>query len=138
MGFDRAVAGIPHEMRGVVPAGFQQSAWQLVEHLRLAQKDLLDFCVNAAYVHALAWPDDYWPRDPVPSDDAWAATVADVIQDRDALKALVLDSAVDLFALVPTGTGDQTILRGVLLVADHAAYHVGQIVTLRRALGCWP
>lgn len=121
-----------------MPPGFQHSAWQLVEHLRLAQRDLLDFSTNPAYVHDMTWPDDYWPPDPVPTDEAWAAGLAGVVRDRGALKALVLDPAIDLFALVPTGAGEQTVLRAVLLVADHGAYHVGQIVALRRVLGCWP
>jgi hypothetical protein len=139
VGFDRAVAGIPAELRGTVPPGFQHSAWQLVEHLRLAQQDLLDFCVNSAYTHALTWPDDYWPPNAEPHDDeVWTTTLADVVRDREAVKVFVLDSTVDLLARVPTGTEKQTVLRAVLLVADHAAYHIGQIVTLRRALNCWP
>jgi hypothetical protein len=138
VGFDRAVAGVPRELRGVVPQGFRHSAWQLLEHIRLAQRDLLDFAVNAAYVHDLTWPDDYWPRDPMPVGGAWEAAVAAVVRDRDAVKTLVSTPTVDLFALVPTGSDGQTVLRAVLLVADHASYHVGQLVSVRQALGCWP
>ncbi len=138
VGFGRAVADLPAGLRGAVPAGFQYSAWQLVEHLRLSQQDLLDFCVNPGYVHTLAWPDDYWPRDPAPAEGAWAASLAEIVRDREALQAVVRDPGVDLFGLVPAGTAEQTVLRAVLLVADHAAYHVGQLIALRRALGCWP
>ena len=137
-GFDKAVAGLPAELRGVRPAGFEHSSWQLLEHLRLAQKDLLDFCVNASYQHALTFPDDYWPRNPEPpSSEAWDASVADFTADRANVKQLIND-VEDLFAIVPTGKGQQTYLRAVLLVADHNAYHLGQLVAVRRALGCWP
>lgn len=139
VGFDKAVDGIPAGRYGSRAPGFEHSPWQLVEHLRLAQKDLLDFCVNAHYAHALKWPDDYWPPSHEPPDDAaWAASVADFVADRDRLKALVRDASVDLLALVPAGKGQQTVLRAILLVADHAAYHVGQLVAVRQALGLWP
>jgi hypothetical protein len=138
VGFDKAIAGIPPGMRGSRAAGFEHSPWQTLEHMRLAQKDLLDFCVNARYVHALAWPDDYWPPSPAPGDDAaWSASVAGFKADREQLKVLVADPGVDLFALVPTGEGQQTYLRAILLVADHNAYHLGQLVAVRRALGIW-
>jgi DinB superfamily len=137
-GFDKVVLGLPGELRGVRPAGFEHSAWQLLEHLRLAQKDLLEFCVNARYEHALTFPDDYWPRRPEPpSPVAWDASVTGFKADREQVKQLIND-AVDLFATVPTGKGQQTYLRAVLLVADHNAYHLGQLVAVRRALGCWP
>ena len=137
-GFDKAVLGVPVELRGIQAAGFEHSSWQLLEHLRLAQKDLLDFCVNARYEHALTFPDDYWPRNPEPpSAEAWDVSVADFIADREKLKQLISDTE-DLFAIVPTGKGQQTYLRAVLLVADHNAYHLGQLVAVRRALGCWP
>jgi uncharacterized damage-inducible protein DinB len=122
----------------VRPAGFEHSAWQLVEHIRLAQKDLLDFAVKRDYVHALEWPEDYWPRDPAPpSDAAWTASLREIKADREKVKKLASDKKVDLLALVPTGKDRQTVLRAILLVADHNAYHVGQLVALRRALGDW-
>jgi uncharacterized damage-inducible protein DinB len=137
-GFDKAVQDLPAERRGALAPGFEHSAWQLLEHMRLAQKDLLDFCVNAKYVHALEWPDDYWPRDPAPSGEAaWDASVADFKADRQALKQLAGDDRIDLFRTVPTGEGKQTYLRALLLVADHNAYHVGQLVAVRKALGLW-
>jgi uncharacterized damage-inducible protein DinB len=138
VGFDKAVAGMPHELRGSRPPGFEHSVWQLVEHLRLAQDDLLRFAVDPKYVHAMTWPDDYWPRDPAPpSDVAWNQSLADFAAGRERVKQLTLDDKADLFALVPTGSGEQTLLRAILLLADHNAYHVGQIVSIRRALGSW-
>ncbi|MFI5075886.1 MAG: DinB family protein [Vicinamibacteria bacterium] len=136
--FDRAVEGIPADKRGARASGFEHSPWQLLEHIRIAQEDILDFCVNAAYAHAMRWPDDYWPRDPAPpGPQAWTDSLASYARGRDALKRLAHD-APDLTAPVPTGTGTQTYLRAILLTADHTAYHVGQIVALRRALGLWP
>ena len=137
-GFDKAIGGIPFASCGVQAPGFEHSVWQLLEHLRLAQRDILDFCVKANYVHDMKWPDDYWPKSPAPpSEDAWHASIAAFKSDREQFQALARDTP-DLFALVPTGKGHQTYLRGILLEADHAAYHVGQIVAVRRALGVWP
>ena len=137
VGFDKAVDGIPQDKRGGRPAGFEHSPWQLVEHMRIAQEDILDFCVNAKYEHTRKWPDDYWPVDPAPpSAKAWTDSVASYTKSRNALKRLARE-VEDLTALVPTGKGRQTYLRALLLVADHNAYHVGQLVAVRRALGLW-
>ena len=137
-GFDKAVAGLPPSLRGRKAEGFEHSCWQLLEHLRIAQADLLDFCVNAKYVHDRAWPDDYWPKSPEPPDaTAWDHSVAQYKSDLAAMQR-VAQTQPDLFALVPTGTGKHTYLRAILLVADHAAYHLGQVVALRRALHAWP
>src|SRR5688572_7605899 len=114
VGFDKAVAGIPAAVRGAQVSGFEHSPWQLLEHLRLAQKDLLDFAVNPQYVHALEWPGDYWPRDPAPPDaSAWDQSLDGFKADRARLMQLVGNPAVDLFATVPTGTGPQTCLRAI-------------------------
>jgi uncharacterized damage-inducible protein DinB len=138
VGFDRCVANFPPHLRGVRAPGFEHSAWQLVEHLRIAQADLLDFCVNASYAHDRTWPDDYWPKAPEPANTAaWEEAIAQYKRGVAAMKELVR-SQPDLFALVPTGTGTQTYLRAILLAADHAAYHVGQIVAVRKALNAWP
>jgi len=138
VGFDKAVSGIPAEHYGSRADGFDHTLWQLLEHMRLAQKDLLDFAVNANYVHALRWPEDYWPPTPAPPDaTAWSTSIADFKNDRNALKQLVRDGSVDLFAVVPKGKAEQTYLRAILLVADHNAYHLGQLVDVRRALGIW-
>jgi hypothetical protein len=137
VGFDKAVDGIPVDQRGARAVHFEHSPWELLEHMRLAQKDLLDFCVNAQYVHALEWPDDYWPRTPAPEGiEAWDASIADFKADRGKLKQLARDQ-VDLFATVPTGKGQRTYLRAILLVVDHNAYHLGQLIAVRRALGIW-
>ncbi len=139
VGFDKAVDGLPPDQRGLHAAGFEHTPWQLLEHMRLAQKDLLVFCVDPQYVHALRWPEDYWPQSPSPPGAvAWDESVADFRADREKLKQLICDAKVDLFAAVPTGKGQQTYLRALLLVADHNAYHVGQLIALRRALGIWP
>jgi uncharacterized damage-inducible protein DinB len=137
VGFDKCLDGIPPDARGKRAPGFEHSIWQLLEHLRLAQDDILDFCVNAKYVHALKWPDDYWPKDPAPpSAEAWDRSIAGFTAGRTRFKALAQD-AENLYALVPTGKDQQTYFRGLLLVQDHNAYHLGQIVALRKALGAW-
>ena len=137
VGIDKAVAGIPPDKRGARAAGFEHSPWQLLEHIRTAQEDVLDFCVNSAYKHTMKWPDDYWPKEPAPpSEKAWTDSIASCVRSREALKRLARD-VEDLAATVPTGKGQQTYLRAILLAADHAAYHVGQLVAVRRALGIW-
>jgi DinB superfamily len=135
--FDTAVSTLPRELQGRTPPGLPYSPWQLLEHLRITQHDILEFCINPEY-EELAWPDDYWPkRAEPPSADAWTASVAAYNEDRDALVKLAANPKVDLFAKVPAGT-TQTYLRELLLVADHTAYHVGELVVVRRALGAWP
>ena len=134
--FDTAVADMPPDRAGVRPDGLPYSAWQLLEHMRLAQRDILDFCRDPNYAEK-KWPDDYWPPNPAPpSPKAWDQSVAAFRADREAFKQLVADPAVDLFARIPHGQG-QTYLREVLLVADHNAYHLGQLIVVRRLLGAW-
>ena len=134
--FDDAVKDVPEDQRGRVPQALPYSPWQLVEHLRITQRDILDFC-RPGYQEK-KWPDDYWPRDAAPpSAEAWERSVAQYREDRQALKALATDPATDLLATVPEGDG-QTILREILLAADHAAYHVGELIVARRLLGSWP
>jgi uncharacterized damage-inducible protein DinB len=138
VGFDKAIDGIPPDLRGARAPGFAHSPWELLEHMRLAQDDILDFCVNADYSHSRAWPDDYWPREQgPPSSQAWTDSITAFARSREAVKQLARD-VTDLGATVPTGSGPQTYLRAILLVADHAAYHVGQLIAVRRALGIWP
>jgi uncharacterized damage-inducible protein DinB len=134
--FDRAVKGIPLRLRGALPQGVEHSLWQLVEHLRIAQSDILEFCRTANYQEK-TWPDDYWPTQLGPRNGAaWTRSIAAYRRDRKALQRLAANSRIDLFSAIPHGTG-QTYLREILLVADHNAYHIGQIVTVRRLLGIW-
>lgn len=135
--FDAAVEGVPAELRGVRPTELPHSLWELVEHLRLAQLDILDFCRDTGYSEP-AWPDDYWPGSAAPPrPEAWGESIARYRSDREALKRIATGPEPDLFAAIPHGSG-QTYLRELLLVADHTAYHVGQIVLTRRLLGIWP
>lgn len=136
--FDQAVDGIPADQRGARPPGFEHSPWQLLEHIRIAQDDILDFCLNPAYEHALKWPDDYWPATAAPPDaGAWTDSFTAYTGSRDRLQKLARE-VKDLTAPVPTGKKTHTYLRAILLTADHTSYHVGQLVAVRRALGIWP
>jgi uncharacterized damage-inducible protein DinB len=133
---DRVVDGVPQARWSASAAGLPYTLWQLLEHIRLAQHDILDFCRNPGYAE-LRWPDDYWPpAGATPSPDEVSASIAALREDREALAALALDSRIDLFARIPHGTG-QTYLRELLLAADHTSYHLGQMVAVRRALGAW-
>ncbi len=126
----------PAKMRGVTPKGAPYSAWQLLEHVRLALHDLLDFSTNANYV-APEWPKDYWPKEAAPKDAAaWDRSVRAVKKDIADFEKLVGDPESNLYATIPWGDG-QTILREVLLAGQHTSYHLGQIVLLRRLLGAW-
>ena len=134
---DEAIDGLAPADRGRRPDQYPHSVWQLLEHIRIAQTDLLAFCTNPNYSHDLAWPDDYWPAEPAPlSDEAWDECVAAIRRDRTALAEFTAGGGVDLTAAIPHGTG-QTYLRTVLVAVDHSAYHVGQIVDVRRLLGSW-
>ena len=134
--FDAAVKGLPPKLRGAVPAGWEYSAWQLLEHLRLAQADILEFCGAARY-HEKKWPDEFWPKKPAPPNAAaWTKAIAGFRRDRTTLQRLARNPKIDLEAIVPNGT-TQTYLRELLLIADHNAYHIGQLVALRKALGSW-
>jgi DinB superfamily len=136
VGFEAAVAGIPPKLRGVRPPGAPHSPWEIVEHLRLAQFDILDFCINADYEEK-KWPDDYWPPTATPpSKAAWDASIAQCLRDRQTLQKLGANPKIKLTARIPHGSG-QTYLRELVLVADHAAYHVGQLVLVRQLLGIW-
>ena len=133
--FDEAIEGLPADLRGKKHQELPHTAWQLLEHLRITQWDILDFSRNPDYAH-IKWPDDYWPKTAAQPDDAWDRSVEQFRQDLKAMQDLVADPKTDLYAKIPWGDG-QTILREAMLVADHNAYHVGQIVSLRQALGAW-
>lgn len=133
-GFDAAVDGIPEDMRGRRPERLPHSPWELVEHMRIAQHDILEFCIDPNYKE-MKWPDDYWPpAGQQPTKDQWERSIADFRKDREAMKKLAVEG--DLYSRIPHGTG-QTILREILLVADHNSHHVGQLILVRRALGAW-
>jgi hypothetical protein len=135
--FDRAVADLAPELRGVRPGGLPHSPWRLLEHLRIAQWDILRFCIDPRHVSP-QFPEGYWPQGDAPSDPgAWDRSVEAFRTDLRAMQELVADPATDLFAPLPHGQG-QTVLRESLLVADHNAYHLGQLVVVRRLLGAWP
>jgi len=132
--FDDAVGDWPVQLAGAKVANFPHSAWMLLEHLRLAQWDILEFSRNRKHVSP-AWPEGYWPSsDAPPSEKEWKASVAAFKNDLRDMQRLVADRKVDLYAKIPWGDG-QTILREALLVADHNAYHIGQVVMLRKAIG---
>ena len=133
--FERAVADVPEDRRGVVPERAATSLWQQLEHLRIAQWDILEFSRDASHVSP-AFPDGYWPAAQAPAEDAWQESVARFLADRAAMVALVSDPKADLYTPFNHGTG-QTLMREALVVADHNSYHVGQIVLLRRLLDCW-
>ena len=134
VGFNAAIEGIPADIRGRRPEGLPHSPWELLEHLRITQRDILDFCVNPAY-EEMHWPDDYWPTSSQPTAEQWDQSIKDFRADRDAMKRVAAEA--DLFARIPHGSG-QTYLREILLVADHTAYHVGQLVSVRQLLDAWP
>ena len=135
-GFDKAIEDTPVDVRGRRPNGLPHSPWELLEHIRLAQHDILDFCRNANYKE-LTWPADYWPPSPAPpTAAAWDASFQQFLDDRRALQQLAADQSMDLTSRIPHGNG-QTYLRELLLAADHTAYHVGQLVLVRQLLGAW-
>lgn len=135
--FDAAVRALPPKLRGAKPPGQPHTPWRLLEHLRIAQWDILEFSRNPDHVSP-PFPDGYWPEEGAPPDgQAWKRSVAAFRHDLGAMCELVADPGADLFAAFPWGDG-QTLLREALLVADHNAYHVGQLITVRRLLGAWP
>ena len=134
--FDSAVGGFPVDRAGVRPPGLPYSAWELLEHLRIAQNDILRFSQSADYVSP-KWPEGYWPSAPAPAqENQWARSVRAVRKDLGEFQALLRDPKQDLHRKFPWGPG-QTLLREALLIADHNAYHIGQLVLVRRLLGTW-
>jgi hypothetical protein len=134
--FDDAVKDMPEKLRGAKPEGLPHSAWMLLEHLRIAQRDILEFSRNPKY-KAPKWPDDYWPKtEAPPSAAAWNKSVGQFRKDLKAMRELVANPKTDLYASIPWGDG-QTVLREALLVADHNSHHLGQLIDVRRLLGAW-
>jgi hypothetical protein len=135
--FDSAVRGFPLDRTGVRPKGLPYSAWELLEHMRIAQQDILRFSVSAEH-ESPKWPEGYWPAGPAPEKRShWARSVKAIRQDLAEFEALVRDPKQDLWRKFPWGDG-QTLLREALLIADHNSYHIGQLVLVRRLLGVWP
>jgi len=131
-----AIDDFPEELRGRVPEGMPHSAWQLVEHMRIALWDIVEFSRNTHH-KSPPWPEGYWPKSAAPpSDEAWEESVSGLRGCVEAMRKLIQDPKQDLFAPLPGGSG-QTLLREALLAADHNAYHLGQLVLVRRALGAW-
>src|SRR5438876_4619655 len=136
LGFDQVIADFPQELRGRKVRSLPYSAWQLLEHMRIAQWDILDFSRNSKHVSP-EWPKGYWPETAAPPNrTAWSSSVKSFRQDLQAMAGLVEDPSTNLFARIPHGTG-QTIFREALLVADHNAYHLGQLVLIKRLLKAW-
>lgn len=134
--FDAAVKDLPPKLQGKRPKGAEHSPWQLLEHLRIVQWDILEFSRNPSH-HSPDWPSGYWPAQPSPTDDkAWDKSVRAFRRDLKALCEMIANESIDLFARIPHGDG-QTVLREALLAADHNAYHIGQLVLTRRLLGAW-
>ena len=133
--FERAVADVPEDRRGIVPEGAATSLWQQLEHLRIAQWDILEFSRDPAHVSP-EFPHGYWPAGESPAEGGWQASVDRFLADRAAMAELVSDPQSDLYTRFAHGAG-QTLMREALVVADHNSYHVGQMVLLRRLLGCW-
>ncbi len=134
--FEAAIKDLPAKLRGERPKGAEHSPWEILEHLRIAQWDILEFAVDPKH-KSPAWPEGYWPKTPAPPSAAeWDRSVASFRKDLKALCDLVESESTDLFQKIPHGDG-QTILRQALLTADHNAYHLGELVLLRRMLGAW-
>ena len=134
-----AVAGFPPAQRGIVPPGLPHSAWQILDHLRFTQRDILDFSAppTGGY-HAHQWPQDYWRTSPEPpSPGAWDQCLASIADDQAKFESLLRKPGVDFYKPFLWGEG-QNLLREALLIADHNAYHLGELILTRRLLGSWP
>lgn len=133
---DKAIDGLAPDLRGKKAPGLPHTVWQLLEHLRIAQWDILEFSRNKSHVSP-DWPSGYWPETDAPPDDAaWERCVETLRRELQEMRDLVADEKTDLYAKIPWGDG-QTVLREAMLVADHNAYHLGQVVSVRQALGAW-
>jgi len=134
--FDDVVKNWPEDLRGAKPNGLPHTAWMLLDHLRLAQWDILEFSRNSKHISP-EWPKGYWPKtEAPPSAAAWNKSIQQFRKDLKSMQGLVANPKTDLYARLPWGDG-QTVLREALLLADHNAYHLGQLVDVRRQLGAW-
>lgn len=134
LSFEQTIKDFPDGYYNKKIPGIQYSCWDLLEHLRIAQWDILDFIMNPEY-QSKAWPDNYWPKDKGDSEK-WKSSVKNFLSDRKELEAMLEDSAVDLYDPIPHAP-DYTVFREIVIVIDHNSYHTGQLLSLRRALGIW-
>lgn len=135
--FSDAVARFPKDRIGDRPPGSPYSAWQLLEHIRITLHDLLEFSTNSDYVE-IEWPRAYWPADAVPgNDESWEQTIKAIEADMKSFEKLIHSPDSNLYAAIPWGKNGETLLREVLLAADHTSYHLGELILLRRVLGIW-
>jgi hypothetical protein len=133
-GLKKALDKLPAKLRGVKPDGMPYSIWQLLEHIRITQWDMVQFCIDADH-KSPKWPDEYWPRESNPKDDAaWDKSIAQINNDLEVFIALLKKK--DIYKEIPHGSG-QSILREALQIADHNAYHIAEIIALRRMLNAW-
>ena len=133
-GFDEALKGLPKDLRGAKPDNLPYSIWQLVEHIRIAQWDMLNFCIDPNH-KSPKWPEEYWPKETEPkNEEAWDKSIKQI--DDDLADFLELLHKEDIYKQIPHGTG-QTILREALQIADHNSYHTAEIIAMRRVLGDW-
>jgi hypothetical protein len=134
VGLKDALKGLPADMRGVQPNDLPYSIWQIVEHIRIAQWDMLEFSKDGRH-KSPKWPDDYWPKEAAPANDAaWRKSIKQIENDQEEFKNLL--KKAEIYKAIPHGSG-QTILREALQIADHNAYHIAEIVVIRRLLGAW-
>jgi hypothetical protein len=134
--FEKAIKGMPAALLGKVPEGSAYSIWQLVEHIRITQWDILEFCKGPDH-KSPKWPDEYWPKDPEPPNGhALKKSVEQIAGDRKAFVALLKQAGEDLYKVFPYGDG-QSLFREALVLADHTSYHTGEVIVLRRLLGVW-
>lgn len=137
MGLEEAVRNFPANDYNTRPPNVEYTFWHLLEHLRIAQWDILDYCVNANY-QSMEWPRDYWPaKDAVTDQAGWQHTIDQFFADRAALVTLVQNPKTDLYAPIPHGYDGHTILREIMVVADHNAYHIGEFAILRQVVKNW-
>lgn len=137
MSFDDAVKNFPVAHMNAKPAGVEYSFWHLLEHIRIAQWDILDYCRNPDYKH-IEWPRDYWPaKEAVTDQTGWQSTIDQFLANRAELVDIIQNPQTDLYAPIPHGTDGHTILREILVVANHNAYHIGEFAILRQVVSIW-
>ncbi len=134
--FEQAIKDLPAKLQGQVPEGMPYSIWQLVEHIRITQQDILEFSRDTNY-ESPKWPEGYWPKEQAPENAAaWKESIAQIAKDRKTFIELLEAPGADLFTPFPHGSG-QNLLREAMLIADHTSYHTGEIIVLRRLMGAW-